>query len=1287
MTTPITFFYFSEIEKITYIRNKEEEKDVAFNYNSNNYISFNLYIENRINYIIKKICRKPCSYCRKSDSNIEEIDCQILKGEAICSNTPEVYFTFDKHYIALKNSTYKYGEKDSISTLTIDITGENKNEVQQLIYYHYTSPTNFDGPRNINRQNDNFKLTLSKGKYTFQYRFNNKNYNIRDIVLVTTYDYEIFDFSDFSNKCIFYDLDLTISGLLVSINPNPIYDFKNDVTLAYLLLELNGIELPYNGEKGYKITEYSLFNNINFFNQIYFKESNISTKKFVFTTFYNISINTINRNNLYGFYYKDNIIFNQQNCKSNNIYIKSLSNPSESFSLLQCDYSDLNRFQYCDAIKYQFSFKTNDYFYLYIGNNKLNTSFAINIYNSIKDSNFALYYIKPKIYIESLNFDMEKISQFNINSEPIINFNIISNSNSITYIYEVDNRTENKVTELKRKDHGLDRSNTIKVKKVNLKIERKKCPNFTVLVLGESGSWCLSCDQIALSPGGNGLNIWYQNGQCVPYCSGDYSIYDQIKHYCLNCSERTSINGVMVCGCREGTVKSPLDGVCYLPEDPEIQRVLLTKPNALCYRIDGITHNYCRQETTSKCEIVSYSGVAFPICHCKDGYTGKYCENKIKEINLNNSIDEVLNSTINGIIDGNDPFIISKIRGIIYFIEKDNSYINNIDIKKINLFIDVSINCINNAINEKHSYPQIFDIIQITVHFVLFKINNSKRLRLLEEEETNKDNLNFILNNIHYLNYLSNSESGNNYNIQSDKQISFISYKANAIDNSFRAYINSMASSNSIIGYINLLNNYVGNENSMVILTIISKKLFNLDSLEDGIIVNSSFSNNDINLRNINNFYAYIYSPNLKVNSELSYYYQTKNISIYDKNDPCFTDPCFTSKNFEYDLTQKYRKTNVFQKLTLNNEVCHYHSFEIASYTSEILCQKFEDFGQFSGSINYATLNLTFKTENIDSKNEVFLPLRCRKKMGLGNYAFWVFFIIYIFGILYILVIYILNCGSLKKVLIEKGLDNDGLLKKNSNSSNSTDNKSVDEKLKDAKKNDINNEEENKDSKPIESNNITLFECILLNFNKLHPLSAFCRVSILSSLQMNSYFFVFNTLCLFGFNGFLYFEDLIEKRIYDNKRNYFNYPMRKEFHKIILSILSQIVITFIIKVIILVSLEQKNKKKKKINDCVFTKKETEIIDIIDQFNNQMRYLRCIGVILMTIIIAFFFYYNILFCEMYINTQTNLVFSWVWSLFWEWVILAPIYILIISCLENKKSNTESLVFYLKRLFFF
>ena len=226
--------------------------------------------------------------------------------------------------------------------------------------------------------------------------------------------------------------------------------------------------------------------------------------------------------------------------------------------------------------------------------------------------------------------------------------------------------------------------------------------------------------------------------------------------------------------------------------------------------------------------------------------------------------------------------------------------------------------------------------------------------------------------------------------------------------------------------------------------------------------------------------------------------------------------------------------------------------------------------------------------------------------------------------------------------------------------------------------------------KPIGSYNKTLLEGLLSNFKELHPLSVLCRVSIISPLIMNSWFLVYNILILFGFNALIYYEGLIEKRIYDKKRNYFDYPMRKEFHKIILSILLQIAFTVIIKVIVLVLPSQYENLESKLRNCKMKGEEinNDIVVRHDDFQDEMFIRRLIGGFLMTIIIVFFFYYSVVFCEVYLNTQRNLVFSWVWSLFWEWVIFAPIYIVVISVLENKKSNSKDpVVYYLKRLFFF
>ena len=1313
VTTPKRIFYFPQVEKLTYFKVKEEnnEKNITFKYNSDNYISFDLFIENKEIYTIKKICRKSCSYC-KINKDYKEVDCKNINYN-ISSDTPEVDFIFDKHYIALQNSNYK-DNKTSISTLTIKSSGETSNDIQELFYNHSITKGTIERPFNrkitIKRENNTYILeNLSKGKYTFQYKYKNRNFKIKDIVLVTSYDYEMFDFTDFSSKCIFYNSDLEPPLLFVSINANPKYDFANDIDVDSLILEIDGNKLYNNYMKGYNFTDRFLFTTKgNYCEYIFFRESNLPDDNFFFTRFNNIYSNKIDKINILQQYYKDNIVFYNHNCTSNNIYIKSSKNPNEGFSLLKYADSDLdNKAQYYDADSYQFTFKTNDEFYLFIGNKKLNTSLNTIIYNSIKDSSFSLYYNKQIIRIDSLNFDMQKIDQFKIDDQIITNdtengFNKLQDSNAISYPYVIINGTESYVTELRREDHFLDRNTTIKIKKVYLKIERKECPQFTIEVNGDSGSWCISCVQKASAPGEDKFKVWYQNRTCVHECDQEnFFVYDKVNYICLDCIERTNISGQVECGCLEGTVKSPVDGVCYLPEDPEIKKALEYRPNTQCYRIDGITHNYCKEETTSKCEIISISGADFPICYCKDGYTGKYCEKKNNEINLNSNIDVILNGTISNKIDEGDPRVISKIRGIIYFIEKDNSETNNININKINLFLEASISCINDAINEEHNHPQIYDVIELSVQFLIYKIKNFRRLRLLEEEhQQDRDILTFILENTHYLNYLANKNyAGSNYNIQTDRLnlISFISYRADAIEHSFRTYIKNMTYNSSIIGYTNLRNNKVSNdnENTMAVLTIFNRKLFNLDSLEDGLIFNFSISDNNINLADLKDFYIYFYSQNMNVNFELANYYQAKNINIYDKYDPCFTDACFTSENFEFDLTQKYRKKNVFQKWSLDSDICRYHSFENASNNIEISCQKFGDFGKMgNNSYNYASLNLSVKKDYVDNQDKVYnLPMRCKKKLNSENYAFWIFLIICILEIIYIIGITILTLGSLRRVSIRKGLYNDNLFYiigkqniKNSNDDSDSNNTSLKKK-----RDEYNNSTNEINEKPIERNyNKTLLESILSNFKELHPISVLCRVSIISPLIMNSWFLIFNILCLFGFNALIYYEGLIEKRIYDKKRNYFDYPMRKEFHKILLSILLQIAFTIFIKLIVLVTPKQYEALESKLRKCIMKDGEinNDIIVRHDDFQDELIIRRLIGGSLMTIIIIFFFYYNVVFCEVYLNTQRNLVFSWVWSLFWEWVIFAPIYIVVISFLEHKKANLKDpLIYYLKRLFFF
>ena len=550
-----------------------------------------------------------------------------------------------------------------------------------------------------------------------------------------------------------------------------------------------------------------------------------------------------------------------------------------------------------------------------------------------------------------------------------------------------------------------------------------------------------------------------------------------------------------------------------------------------------------------------------------------------------------------------------------------------------------------------------------------------------------------------------------NYNIQSDglNLVSFICYKKNAIDESFKNYIKNTTFSSNITGYINLMDNKVNND-ELVILTFLNKKLyqFYLNEAEqsNGIIINFSTNNPNTYLKNLKDFNLYIYSSDINVNYDLANYYQTYNISIYDKDDKCFTEPCYINKNLEYDLTQKYRKKNVFQKWSVENVLCRYNSFEIASNNIELFCSEFENFENFENitNINYSVLTITMKEYHIENEDKVYnLPMRCPKKINDldENYGFWFFLIICILELLYIIGINILTLGSLRKVSIRKGLVNDDFYYKIPRNLKIKDNQSVssDESLKKKIRyksrypKDTISQNSIEEFKIQEGNyfNKTLIECIIDNFKELHPLSSLCRVSIISPLILHSWFFVFNLLCLFGFNALIYYESLIEKRIYDKKRNNFDYPMRKEFHKIILSILCQIALTTLLKFLVLVSLRQRDNLEYSLKSCKLQENEeinNEIVTRIDQFENEMLLRRLLGGLLMLIIVVFFFYYTVVFCGIYILTQRNWMFSCVWSLFWNWIVFCPIYIVIISIIEHKKQDSyDPLVYNLKRLFFF
>ena len=107
-------------------------------------------------------------------------------------------------------------------------------------------------------------------------------------------------------------------------------------------------------------------------------------------------------------------------------------------------------------------------------------------------------------------------------------------------------------------------------------------------------------------------------------------------------------------------------------------------------------------------------------------------------------------------IDEISPIAKSNIRGILFFLEKDApEYIKNISDNSGNNYIDKSYNKLKNIVDfTKKTVPQTYDVLEMAIYFLKYKINNQKSARNLQEDKHVKK-MNYILDHLHYANYYS----------------------------------------------------------------------------------------------------------------------------------------------------------------------------------------------------------------------------------------------------------------------------------------------------------------------------------------------------------------------------------------------------------------------------------------------------------------------------------------------------------------------------------------------------
>ena len=867
------------------------------------------------------------------------------------------------------------------------------------------------------------------------------------------------------------------------------------------------------------------------------------------------------------------------------------------------------------------------------------------------------------------------------------------------------------------------------------------------------------------------------NNECVNKCSKGY-LYEN-RYQCYNsCSDVVIDNALLTEGdkcvleCSRNYGKKNNECVLCNENEIGISGICEYCSDSWCKElkyysyIDPISSN-CNDykcENNGECYIKNDE----TYCKCKNGFYGFRCEitiesaKKISNIIIEDMLvdkgnyTEQKNDRVRIYFDEDGNFVYNlnnkrnkeQIREIINLIKNDDVF-NSINKKIINNLFNYSSKMVDNILRGKikdYNFTElrIDDIFEFIDLISIILIKNNTTTRLLSESLNGENN---IKNRILEL-----------------KDIATLLYKKITLDD-----INDEKFSDSLYDYsknryfyyqrwnkaqFSNLQNYIENNDELSIfelnncnmtlntyflsITISSKinQLINNSEIPSTYIFPYDYSDDYLKDSNFecNNFI--VYSPiNLKyINLEKYKMFKKENIDIYNPYDEAFLEKCFITHNFDFDFTQKYRRTKIYENKTIRDEKknCDYNGINDKEKKVVLNC-KFEKNYSYTFDLHDEELNVSKKIDNL-------LPLKCFSKIDEKNLGFYFYLILNLFLLLMILYFIFEDKDCLKKSKknkekyaeikinndfkiegIEKNIpfyDDNNLyhettqedlkneeyikVKKHKNDKNMSEklsennqhvldefleedsdkkeNKSDINSLKDKKdKNKENNSNSIKDENKNKKNNDREK---IINNNLIHPLDDFDLIidyedeDYLDILYKNlkSIYekpneikkeekiliicFIFCKLfILLGCNALFYFENFIEKRIFNKERNLFYFPIKAEFATLFLSIIMSTMIN-IIKFVL-------NKKIK----------------------NKMKMKMIITMVILTIIDLFCLIYSISFCSIYKHTQITWFLGFIWSIIFE-IIFTLVYIVIISFIEFKyiKKKDSVVLLWLKNLYF-
>ena len=1021
----------------------------------------------------------------------------------------------------------------------------------------------------------------------------------------------------------------------------------------------------------------------------------------------------------YSKYTFDNIIFNDVICNINNMNL--IEKEREEKNLLNCNLTD-NKILKCEyPFEIPFLLNHQDY-YLNYENYKLTdtiiipsfsiSDFKVEIEGSLKIGENKIKLIPTKFnmsYLEKIKIENSNKQTFIYTKEKpeiIADYIFTIENNIVVFNLNIEAEISYKIIELTRTFFESDLSHEPTIQQVNIIINDNPEEPIQIDKIISNNLYEYEKDQSIIIffnknilpeeitniiinnstnnnfPFKNCIKNTESSLKCIfdltNISKGEYILksFDYKNEKIISNIQIKVLGKEPIESCKKGYIS--LDNKCILPE------------NSNDFSSKKCSTNYCVNG-------VCVENGLIPNCNCNKEYTGLYCdikENEISDYMLKLKSD-FKSYDIYKLND--DPLIVKEI----------NYYINNYSKKMSNSeyldFLNIIIDTTKTIKEQSIEYnDNLYLLINLGMNAALKKQTikvNIKQRNIQEEEDVLKDLINLSKDFINY--YLSQNSFEENSIKLFTTDLSSINYIFTTNQEDSIKKLNQLSDKMDIssIDTSNCSSNlFTSSKNGKTLFTqiIFSKEIANSKELSKSEfiseLINIGAYSYDSNLKKANlqdNIINQCSNLILKMNSSPKIKYDIINkysqcsqngINIYDSKDPAFNNQCFRCENgLNYDIPILYNRKNIIQQYKItksqNSVSCYFSYINTQNKKVIMSCPKPSNLITENGfSYEIKQINQSFEKEDKEYNNGK-IPFLCLLKISKihKNYAFWFYLIMIILlsGIIVLFNFFKHNLLAIKNDKLGTEIKQETELQDQSNGPKE---KEKDYDIDSNSSNSNSQVSNHEESKPFQ-------DYFISNLIHLHPLISIFLPSLIGNQMINSLIFLFSIITTFGFNSLYFTQNMLEKRIESERRNNFFFCF-KNFHRILLSIISMMLLNAIVRLICLVT----KKKWNELDNLIRGSKDDKAkLNEADHFEKDMYIQRLITIIFIFVVTVFFFYYSVVFFSIYQNAQIEWFYSGIWGMIFNWVLFSSLYIAAISMIESDGLN--EIAYYMKRIFIF